>query len=352
MIDTAPNYGKLDLKRKTGMEEFHRQGESLGPRLIDFWQWYSSDLVSNATRGCLAEFIVATALGVHHGLREEWSAFDLITEAGVKIEVKSSAYLQTWSQRTLSNINFTIKATRAWDYNTSTFEADVKRHADIYVFCVLNHQTKDEHFDPLNLAQWDFYLIRAAVLDERMPSAKTISLKALLGLGPTQANYEELRECIEALDLEARERAIERSQSDPAQVNGLATTMERPATSVSNHLTDALKMNAEKQPQPASIRSGSLIRAKLPGKLTSRPYRVESVFSSPPDNGDLGPEVERASPNCGEWTFVKLREMWRDLKGQYPLWLVSDNVHCVRAADLFEVDVLSKIAPKPGARAD
>ena len=55
--------------------------------LLDFWSWSASDLVSNATRGRLAEFIVANALGVESGIREEWAAYDLATATGIKIEV-------------------------------------------------------------------------------------------------------------------------------------------------------------------------------------------------------------------------------------------------------------------------
>ena len=47
-------------------------------------------------RGCLAEFIVASALRLGDGVRDEWGAFDLLTKSGAKIEVKSAAYLQSW----------------------------------------------------------------------------------------------------------------------------------------------------------------------------------------------------------------------------------------------------------------
>jgi len=64
-----------------------------------------SDLVSNATRGRLAEFIVAQALNVDtSGVRDEWAAYDLLTSSGIKVEVKSAAYLQSWAQRRHSNI--------------------------------------------------------------------------------------------------------------------------------------------------------------------------------------------------------------------------------------------------------
>jgi len=39
-------------------------GERLPFGMEDFWRWSASDLLSNALRGVLAEFIVARALGI------------------------------------------------------------------------------------------------------------------------------------------------------------------------------------------------------------------------------------------------------------------------------------------------
>ncbi len=65
--------GPIDLKRHEGGEPFCDDGLSLGFDLLSFWQWSSSDVVSNATRGVLAEYLVAQALGVaEDSLREEW----------------------------------------------------------------------------------------------------------------------------------------------------------------------------------------------------------------------------------------------------------------------------------------
>ncbi len=66
--------------RRIGNEVIHLGGQSLGTTLLDFWSWSSSDLVSNAKRGVLAEFIVANALGIGlNGVRDEWEPYDLVT---------------------------------------------------------------------------------------------------------------------------------------------------------------------------------------------------------------------------------------------------------------------------------
>jgi hypothetical protein len=66
------------IEPKTGHETFRSNGQDLGITLLDFWRWSVSDLVSNATRGVLAEFIVASALAIPiHSVRDEWIGFDL-----------------------------------------------------------------------------------------------------------------------------------------------------------------------------------------------------------------------------------------------------------------------------------
>jgi hypothetical protein len=103
------------MNRKSGTERFHRNGAQLGFDLLNFWQWSSSDLVNNVLRGRLAEYIVAQDLSVAGGTRTEWDAYDLQTKSGIKVEVKSAAYLQSWKQSRASSIRFGVQPTRGWD---------------------------------------------------------------------------------------------------------------------------------------------------------------------------------------------------------------------------------------------
>jgi hypothetical protein len=88
---------------KTGEEVFHRSGAPLQFLVVDFWRWSASDLISNALRGRVAEYLVAQALGVSEGVRSEWDSFDLQSRDGIRVEVKSAAYVQTWKQRSPHN---------------------------------------------------------------------------------------------------------------------------------------------------------------------------------------------------------------------------------------------------------
>lgn len=182
--------------RKSGDELLTVSGRPLGVTLLDFWRWSSSDLVSNATRGVLAEFIVASALGIKlDGVRDEWGAFDLTTPEGIRVEVKSSAYIQSWSQRNLSLIMFRVPKTRAWDADTNVQEKEARRQAQVYVFALLAHQDKSS-IDPLNVDQWRFFVLPAKVLDARTRSQHSITLRSLEKLAGQAISYNELREAV------------------------------------------------------------------------------------------------------------------------------------------------------------
>lgn len=148
----------------------------------DFWQWAYSDFLSNALRGVLAEYIVAQAAGCTHRPRTEWDAYDLLTDDGIKIEVKSAAYLQSWEQQKPSAIRFSIGPKRGWDARTNVYASEATRAADLYVFCLFQEQGR-EKADPLNLEQWTFLVCPAALLDEHFPTQQSLGLAALERLG-------------------------------------------------------------------------------------------------------------------------------------------------------------------------
>jgi hypothetical protein len=182
--------------RKSGNEPLHLNGHPLGVTLLDFWRWSSSDLVSNTTRGVLAEFIVASALGIKlDSVRDEWGAFDLITPEGITIEVKSAAYIQSWNQRSLSFITFRVPKTRAWNADTNVQEKEPRRQAQVYVFALLAHQDKAS-IDPLNVDQWRFFVLSTTVLDARTRSQHSITLRSLERLAGQAISYDELREAV------------------------------------------------------------------------------------------------------------------------------------------------------------
>ena len=188
-------YPKIEVKRKTGREPFHKNGVSLGFDLQGFWQWSGSDLVGNAMRGVLAEYIVASALGVADGIRTEWDAYDIQTQDGTRVEVKSGAYIQSWDQEKLSTIQFGIQPTLGWDAGTNTMSEVSCRQSDVYVFCVLDH-TDQETIDPLDMSQWVFFVLSTDKLNQSVSDQKTITLSSLTKLQPIQVTYEGIAEAV------------------------------------------------------------------------------------------------------------------------------------------------------------
>jgi hypothetical protein len=199
----AENLDQLLATRKTGAEAFCIQGQDYsGMALLQFWQWSVSDLVSNATRGRLAEFIIASALGIASDVRDEWDAFDLLTARRLRIEVKSCAYLQCWKQTRPSIITFSIRKTRAWDAATGIMQEQSSRQSDLYIFALLAHQESKKTLNPLDLDQWQFFPVPTPVLDGRTRSQHSITLKSLLTLCPIPLRFGDLAVAVEKYEAE------------------------------------------------------------------------------------------------------------------------------------------------------
>jgi len=181
-------YPAISSEIKTG-EEAIIGVENL--KILDFWQWAYSDVIDNAQRGIFAEWIVSKALNSQSKVRSEWDKYDILTPEGIKVEVKTSGYLQSWGQNSLSKISFGIQPTRGWDHKSNTYEKEIKRQADVYVFCVHKH-LKQETLNPLDISQWDFYVLDTETINCEMGNKKSITLPKLIDIGAVLIEYNEL----------------------------------------------------------------------------------------------------------------------------------------------------------------
>ena len=179
----------------TGDEPFHHAGRDTGFSALSFWQWSASNLLGNALRGEVAEYLVSCALGDTSNPRTEWDAYDVQTNDGIKVEVKPSAYLQSWKQERLSPLKFSIGRTYGWDARTNTNATVNSRQADVYVFCVLAHRDKAT-VDPLDIDQWEFYVVATRQLDEHLGDQKTAALGTLVSAGAAPTQYDELSQAV------------------------------------------------------------------------------------------------------------------------------------------------------------
>jgi len=191
-------YPAIKSKRLSGEEQILAPGGESISKLSDFWRWAYSDLIGNAERGVLAEYIVACSLELNNTTHISWDKYDLLTDDGISVEVKTSAYIQTWKQKSLSKLSFGIQPTYGWDSNTNELGKDKKRQADIYVFCVHKH-TEQDTINPLDISQWEFYLSPTSTLNAKFGNQKTTSLSALKKAGAELCAYNNLKTRIMAL---------------------------------------------------------------------------------------------------------------------------------------------------------
>lgn len=178
----------------------------------EFWDYAYNNFLDNANRGALAEFIVAKALGVTKSPYSSWESYDLESLDGVKVEVKASGYLQTWIQKRHSTPTFGIPKKRGWDAITSDFSKEIKRHADVYVFC-LHHEkglTKDmlgkeqltikADTNPLDTNNWTFWVVSTAVINEKLEEQKSVRISTIEDfLGIQSICFDGLKKAIESI---------------------------------------------------------------------------------------------------------------------------------------------------------
>ena len=169
---------------------WHTDREGVRTRAFDageFWRWGFSKVQENVLRGILAEFIVARAVEAEVGVRNAFDETDLVTPSGIKLEVKSTGYVQAWHEdRGAERVRFGGLKSRA---------------ADVYVLCVHTARSRAA-YDPLDLDQWEFWVVARRTL-ERLGSQK-LGYGQLRALAYAPVPYVGLRARIERVYREAR----------------------------------------------------------------------------------------------------------------------------------------------------
>lgn len=186
----------------TGNEKFIFKDKDLGKTMLNFWSWAYSDLIRNVNRGVFAEFVVREAMNTQcrntpprTDFRVSMDAYDLLSPDGIRVEVKSSAYIQAWESEHPARISFRIAPAKSLD-SSGNYSADSQycRHSDVYVFCVWTAMSREQNI--LDLSLWDFYVIATKTLDQKVPNQKTITFQSLLSLQPRKVDYFGLYEAI------------------------------------------------------------------------------------------------------------------------------------------------------------
>lgn len=182
------------MAQHTGNESFLMEGSPCGFTMLDFWQFQFSNIYDLQEH--IAEFLVAKALGVKepHN-RSGWTLWDIDYE-GWRIEVKETGYYYSWQEKGKISEQRTWSITKAYtDYKNPNSE--YKRQNDVYVFC-LNTGKNEKDSYPLELENWEFYIIPTSKINEECRDNKTISLSKVQKL-TKKVSFSEIKRVIDSL---------------------------------------------------------------------------------------------------------------------------------------------------------
>ena len=176
----------------TGYEIFEFNDNSTGFSLMDFWSFQYSNIYS--LHGEIAEFIVARALGITEAQNSAyWTLWD-ISYRNIRVEVKATAYYHLWNENGSVSKQRTFGITKAngsYDPGVCGNE-DFCRQNDIYVFC-LNTGTTKESSNPMNLNNWEFYVVPTSFINEHCGDNKSISLGRIKSFGFEAIKYNQIK---------------------------------------------------------------------------------------------------------------------------------------------------------------
>jgi hypothetical protein len=85
---------------------------------------------------------------------------------------------------------------------TGVQDREAKRQADVYVFALLSHADKAT-IDPLNVSQWQFYVLPTSFLNARR-SERSITLKKLVKLCGEGIRFQQLAAAVEAAGVHSK----------------------------------------------------------------------------------------------------------------------------------------------------
>jgi hypothetical protein len=150
--------------------------------ILGFWRWAFSDLCDDGIRGAFAEWIVGLLLGIPLGRegRISWADSDFVLPSGLRIEVKSASYWQSWRlwdkdgtrkaepqepKLNPGDVRFRrLKVRPTSSHGPTNDQPSFKSH--VYIFCM---QTEEDpgKWNVLDLSQWQFYVMERNELEKR-----------------------------------------------------------------------------------------------------------------------------------------------------------------------------------------
>ena len=181
----------------TGNEKFELDGNMLDFNYFNFWQFQYSNVYN--LQEYIAEFLVAKALGLQESCNTEyWTLYDILYQ-NMRIEVKQTSYYHPWNEGGKVSDQRTFNIAKANShYETGGSENRFERLNDFYVFCLLNGDTKESTY-PLNLNNWEFYVVTTAFINEHCGVNKTVSLGRIRNFGFKALRLDEIKAEVDSI---------------------------------------------------------------------------------------------------------------------------------------------------------
>ena len=181
-----------------GNEEFLFDGKAVGFDFLDFWKFHYSNVYDLQDR--IAEFIVSKALGINKAQNDQyWTLWD-VSYRDKRIEVKETSYYHSFNQEgkvSKQRVFGITKANGSYD-PVKSGNSEFCRQNDVYVFCLNTGDTKEASY-PLNLNNWEFYIVPTSVINANCGSNKTISLGKIKSFGFCAKRYDEIKNEIDEI---------------------------------------------------------------------------------------------------------------------------------------------------------
>ena len=177
-------------------EKFVFEDKELEFGILDFWKYKYSNIWN--MQEYIAEFLIEKALGLEKSQNtDSWTLYD-INYRNKRIEIKETSYYHPWNENgKISNQRvFGITMANS-SYENTEIENKFERQNDLYVFCLNTGKTKEEA-NPMNIKNWEFYIVPTKIINDICGTNKTISLNKVKNIAE-QIDYFEIKKYIDNL---------------------------------------------------------------------------------------------------------------------------------------------------------
>lgn len=177
-------------------EKFIFNNNELDFGILDLWESKYSNIFN--MQDVIAEFLVEKALGIDKAQNTDyWTLYDILYR-GCRIEIKQTGYYHPWNENgEISNIRrFGITMANS-NYEFEDMENKIERQNDIYIFCLNTGETK-ENSNPMNIANWEFYIVPTKIINNICGDNKTIGLNKVREISK-KVTYDKIKETIDLI---------------------------------------------------------------------------------------------------------------------------------------------------------